>query len=47
MAEDEGNELEKSVDELNQQRIDLEKEINDLNLLKNEKLKSINDELEI
>ncbi len=37
----------KSVDELNQQRIDLEKEINDLNLLKNEKLKSINDELEI
>jgi len=40
MVEDEGNELEKSVDELNQQRIDLEKEINDLN-------KSINDELEI
>jgi hypothetical protein len=47
MAEDEGNELEKSVDELNQQRIDLEKDINDLNLLRNEKLKSINDELEI
>lgn len=47
MAEDEGNELEKSVDELNQQRIDLEKEINDLNLLRNEKLKSFNDELEI
>lgn len=46
MAVEDEKELEKSVDELNQQRIDLENEINNLNLLKIEKLKSINDELE-
>ncbi len=45
MASEEVNELEKSVDELNQQRLDLENEINNLNLLKIEKLRSINDEL--
>jgi len=47
MASEEVKELEKTVDELNQQRVDLENEINNLNLLKIEKLKSINDELEI
>jgi hypothetical protein len=46
MAAEEEKELEKTVDELNQQRIDLENEINNLNLLKIEKLESINDELE-
>lgn len=46
MAVEDEKELEKTVDELNQQRIDLENEINNLNLLKIEKLKSINDELE-
>ena len=46
MAAEEEKKLEKSVDELNQQRIDLEREINDLNLTKIEKLESINDELE-
>ncbi len=45
MVVEDGNELEKCVDELNQQRIDLEKEINNLTLLKIEKLESINDEL--
>lgn len=46
MAAEEEKELEKTVDELNQQRIDLENEINNLNLLKIEKLESINGELE-
>ncbi|MDY9923131.1 hypothetical protein [Methanobacterium sp.] len=46
MVAEEEKVLEKTVDELNQQRIDLEKEINNLNLIKIEKLKSINDELE-
>ncbi|EKQ52875.1 MAG: hypothetical protein B655_1546 [Methanobacterium sp. Maddingley MBC34] len=46
MAAEEEKQLEKTVDELNQQRIDLENEINNLNLLKIEKLESINGELE-
>ena len=46
MAAEEEKELEKTVDELNQQRIDLENDINNLNLLKIKKLESINDELE-
>ena len=46
MAAEEEKELEKMVDELNQQRIDLENDINNLNLLKIEKLESINEELE-
>jgi len=46
MVEDDGK-LEKSIEELNQRRIDLEKEINDLNIMENEKLKSINKELEL
>ncbi len=46
MVAEEREELEKTVDELYQERISLEEEINNLNILKIEKLKSINDELE-
>lgn len=46
MVVEEGEELEKGVDELYQERINLENEINKLNILKIEKLESINDELE-
>lgn len=46
MAAEEQEVLEKSIDELSQERINLEKEINELNLIKIEKLETINDELE-
>lgn len=46
MAAEEREDLEKKVEELNNERIDLEKEINDLNLLKIEKLQAVNQELE-